>query len=323
VESTYNPKYDKNSVYFRGGGFIMYVTSQINERISVAAELNPHYNAVEGPQIEIERIFAKYYLKDYFSVKIGRMYNPLGFWNTNYNFGLVLQPTILRPKILTPLHDEGFTQTRDAGFQIEGDEIGDARFFYRFMIGNGIGKYGGTGGVTYNLGQDLGYTGSIGIQPKDGLKFIVSAYYDNMLKGMVTNFGDTLKEKINYSVLSASVVYMNPEKKTELIAEYFSHNYNYESVGLKTTQAAYVYAGYKLTEKFIPYLFGEVDIFDTSNPIMFTPMKTVGLETTKSLSLGARYRFDPNAVLKFEYMVSYGDVSEYNFGPRLQFAFGF
>lgn len=323
VEQTYNPKSDKSSVYFRGGGFVFYVTSQLNEKISVAAELNPHYNTVAGPQIEIERIFAKYYIKDYFSLRVGRMYNPLGYWNTNYNFGLLLQPTISRPQILQPLHDEGYTQTRDAAVQIEGNEIGSARFFYRLMIGNGIGKFGGTGGGDYALGQDLGYTACLGIEPKDGLKFMVSGYYDEMLKGMITNFGDTLKEKIGYSVLSGSVVYMNPEKKAEFIAEYFNHNYNYESVGSKSTHAGYLYAGYKLTEKFIPYVMGEVTLFDDNNPIFVTPRSTIGLESTRSLSLGARYRFDPNAVLKFEYQVRYGDFSEYSFGPRLQFAFGF
>lgn len=323
AEQTYNPKADKNAVYFRGGPMIFYVTSQINEKISVAAELNPHYNSVEGPQIEIERIFARYYIKDYFSLKIGRMYNPIGYWNTNYNWGMVLQPTINRPNILQPLHDEGYTQTRDAGVQAEGNEIGKARFFYRFMVGNGIGKYGGTGGVSYLQGQDPGYTASIGIEPKDGLKFIISGYYDNMLKGMVNNFADTLKEDIGYAVGSASIVYMNPEKKAEFIAEYFAHNYTYESVGTKTTHAAYLYAGYKLSEKFIPYFFGEVTLFDANNPIFIVPARTIGLETKKSASLGARYRFDPNAVLKFEYELSYGDISEFSFGPRLQFAFGF
>jgi len=323
VEQTYNPHFDKNAVYFRGGSFIMYVTSQLNERISVAAELNPHYNTLEGPQIEIERIFAKYYIKDYFSVRIGRMYNPLGFWNTNYNFGLLLQPTISRPQILQPLHDDGFTQTRDAGVQIEGNEMGSARFFYKLMIGNGIGKNGGTGGIPYALGNDLGYTANVGIEPVDGLKLMASGYYDDMLKGQTTNFGDSLHEDVNYYVLSGSVVYMNPEKKTEFIAEYFAHNYHYNSIGTKTTHGAYAYAGYKLSEKFIPYLFGEMTLIDDSNPFYDTPRATIGLESSKSLSLGARYRFDPNAVLKLEYQVNYGEVSEYSFGPRLQFAFGF
>lgn len=323
VEQTYNPKFQEGSVYFRGGGFIMYVTSQLNEKISVAAELNPHYMVKTGAEVEIERIFLRYYIKDYFSVRIGRMYNPLGFWNTNYNFGLLLQPTISRPQILQPLHDEGFTQTRDAGFQIEGNEMGSARFFYKFMIGNGISKNGGIGGTAYALGKDLGYTANLGIEPKDGLKLMVSGYYDDVLTGQITNFGDTVKEDVNYYVLSGSVVYMNPEQKTEFIAEYFAHNYRYESIGTKTTHGAYAYAGYKLTEKFIPYAFAQLALLDDSNPYYNTPKQTIGLESTKSLSLGARYRFDPNAVLKLEYQVTYGDVSEYSFGPRLQFAFGF
>lgn len=302
---------------------IFYVTSQINEKISVAAELNPHYMTRTGAEVEIERIFARYYIKDYFSVRIGRMYNPLGFWNTNYNFGLVLQPTISRPNILQPLHDEGFTQTRDAGVQIEGNEIGSARFFYKLMVGNGVGKNGGLGGAFHELGQDPGVTASFGIEPKDGLKFLVSGYYDNLLKGSVSSFGDSINSTINYSVLTGSIVYMNPESKAEFIAEYFAHNYTFETIGTKTTHAGFIYAGYKLSEKVIPYVFAEATVLDDKNPLFFTPRSTIGLETIKSASIGARYRFDPNAILKFEYMVRYGDVSEFTFGPRLQLAFSF
>jgi hypothetical protein len=323
VEQTYNPKYDKNAVYFRGGPMIIYVTSQINEKISVAAELNPHYNAVEGPQVEIERIFAKYYFKDFLSFRIGRMYNPIGFWNTNYNFGLILQPTISRPQILEPLHDEGFTQTRDAGFQIEGNALGKARFFYKLMIGNGIGKYGGTGGVSYLLGQNMGYTGSIGIEPVEGLKVMMSGYFNKMQKGMITNFNDTLSEDYNYSIVNASLIYINPEKKFEFISEAFIHNYNAQQSPNKNIKAAYIYAGYKLSEKFIPYLFGEITVFDDNIAFFKTAQQQQILETRKAINIGARYRFDPNAILKFEYEFSYGKRSELSFGPRLQFAFGF
>lgn len=323
LEQTYNPSTDQSATYFRGGPFVMYVTSQIGERISIAAEINPHYMVRTGPEVEIERIFAKFYIKDYFSVKIGRMYNPLGYWNINYNFGLVLQPTISRPGILQPLHDEGFTQTRDAGIQIEGNEIGAIRFFYKLMVGNGISKNGGLGGAFSDLGQDPGITGSIGIEPLDGFKFMLSGYYDKLKKNKKTNFDDSLRSDVDYGVIGASIVHMNADKKLEFIAEYFSHIHRIDSIGSKATQSGYIYTGLKVTDKIIPYLMAEVVSIDNKNPIFFTPRASIGLESYGALNLGVRYRFDPNVVLKFEYQIKYGEVSLYSFGPRLQVAFGF
>jgi hypothetical protein len=320
-EYTNNPSLNKNSVYFRGSGFIFFVTSQINEKISVAAELNPHYDYKNGPAIEIERIYLRYYYKDQLSFKFGRMYNPLGFWNNNYNFGLVLQPTISRPLILTPLHDEGFTYTRSAGFQLEGNEMGALRFSYKLMVGNGIGQYGGTGGNSYNLSQDLSYTANLGIEPTDGLKLIVSGMYNKLKIGSVNQFGDSLAEGIHYWVGNASIAFMNPEKKFEFIAEYFANNNTYENAGTKTLHGAFIYAGYKASDKVIPYAIAEGTRFDKTD--VFYTKSALKFESSLSLKPGFRYRFDSNAILKFEYELLFGETSHFSHGPRTQFAFSF
>lgn len=127
-----NNDQNSSSAYFRGGPLVLFVTSQLSDRISVAGELNMHYMARTGAEIELERMYLRYHWKDQLSFRVGRMYSPIGFWNVNYNFGLVLQPNISRPRILNPTHDGGFIQTRETGLQLEGDNIGTPRFFLSF-----------------------------------------------------------------------------------------------------------------------------------------------------------------------------------------------
>ncbi|NOS56904.1 MAG: hypothetical protein HOP37_11700, partial [Cyclobacteriaceae bacterium] len=85
-----NPSQNQASPYFRGGPLVVFVTSQITDKISVAGELNMHYMAATGAEIELERMYIKYDYRNYLNISAGRMYSPTGFWNVNYNFGLIL-----------------------------------------------------------------------------------------------------------------------------------------------------------------------------------------------------------------------------------------
>jgi hypothetical protein len=321
-----NPDLKLSSPYFRGGPLVLFATSQINDRVSVAGELNMHYNTNTGPEIELERMFLKYNWKDALSFSIGRMYSPIGFWNSNYNFGLVLQPNISRPKILNPTHDGGFIQTRDIGLQLEGENLSNARFFYKFLIGNGIGKNGGLSGTPYALGTNLAYTLQLGIEPIEGLRLSVTGVVNQLPKGSATQFDNNpVLEDLATTVLSGSISRMSIENKFEFIAEYFRNGHSYASIGDKVLTGGIIYTGYKVTSKIIPYIFVEFLDFPSSDPYypnlnIYTDQAYV---SSQEYNLGLRYKASANLVLKIEASSVNQDQYGKSYGVKTQVAFAF
>jgi hypothetical protein len=321
-----NPSLKSSSPYFRGGPLVLFATSQINERVSVSGELNLHYNTNTGAEIELERMYLKYNWKDALSFSIGRMYSPIGFWNSNYNFGLVLQPNIGRPKILNPTHDGGFIQTRDIGLQLEGENLSSARFFYKFLIGNGIGKNGGLSGTPYALGKSLAYTLQLGVEPVDGLRISVSGVMNNLPKGSATQFDNNpVTEDVTATVISGSISNMSIERKFEFIAEYFRNAHDYSTIGEKVLGGGIVYAGYKLTPKIVPYVFAEFLDFPNNDP--YYPLVNIYTDqsyiSSKEYNLGFRYKASANLVLKIEASYVNQDVYGESYGTKTQVAFAF
>lgn len=320
-----NNDQNSSSAYFRGGPLVTYITSQLSDKVTVAAETNLHYMAISGAEFELERAFIKYYYKPGLGFKFGRMYNPIGFWNSNYNFGLVLQPNIGRPKILNPTHDGGFLQTRDIGLQIEGDNLGKAGFFYRLFVANGIGKNGGFLGVPYALGENVAYTLQLGLEPIEDLKFSVSGTLNNLADGSLTQFGSPVPEKLSTSLFAASVSSIAIDRKIEFVAEYFQNKHNYSSLEDKNLRGAIVYAGYKAGAKFVPYIFCEFLDFPTADTYYpaVNPYTNQAYLSSNEYNLGLRYKASGDLVLKFE--VAYMDQQQVgsSVGIRSQVAFAF
>lgn len=318
---------DQNSSgsYFRGGPLVLFVTSQLSEKVSVAGELNLHYMAATGAETELERMYIKYDWKPAMHISLGRMYSPIGFWNVNYNFGLVLQPNISRPRILNPTHDGGFIQTREIGLQLGGDGIGKAGFFYRFLIGNGIGRNGGLLGVPYELGSRMAYTLQVGIEPVEGLKLSVSGVTNQLASDSQTQFGDVVPERMNAQMIAASLSNMSIDKKFEFIAEVYANKHDYQTLDDETLNGAILYLGYRTGEKFTPYVFGEwldFPVNDAYYPSV-NPYTNQAYGDSMELNLGLRYRASSNIVLKGELAGYNQDVFGWSYGIKTQVAFSF
>lgn len=321
-----NKQLNSSSPYFRGGPLVLFVTNQITEKVSVAGEMNLHYMAATGAEMELERMYLKYDWKPALAFRVGRMYSPIGYWNSSYNFGLVLQPNISRPRILNPTHDGGFIQTRETGLQLEGENLGAARFFYRMLFANGIGKNGGLQGVPYALGKNLSYTMQLGIEPADGLQISASASINQQDAGSSTQYTDQLvPEKMKTLLIAASLSYMNIEKKGEFIAEYFYNQHDYSTLADKALSGAIVYAGYKATSKIVPYVFVELLQFPDDDPYYPAVNEYTGQKymDTDEYNLGIRYKASANLVLKLEGAALYQKDFDWSYGFKTQVAVGF
>jgi hypothetical protein len=285
---------------FNSGNYVLFVTSQLSERVSVLSEVS-FTNAASISSFNVQRLALKYYLKDYFSVRVGKMFTPIGYWNNQFTLGLVLQPTIQRPGALATASDGGVLQYHDTGIQFEGENITNARIFYKLMIANGVGYYGSNDkGDTH-----VGTTAQLGFEPVDGLKIIGSGMFDRIEKGKANPNGTvaSLPDNGNFRLFAASVAYMNPEKKPELIAELLQQTSTFDNLGKTSSYSYYVYGGYKLTKNITPYAlynYTQAGKSATQADPYFTPIPV----QINFLTVGVRYKFNSSFIYKLEYQIN-------------------
>lgn len=332
-DTTYESKSNFNT-----GNFVLFVTSQLSERLSVLGEANFN-NDKKDYEFEIQRLMVRYYVQNYFSVRVGKMFTPIGYWNNQYTMGLVLQPTIQRPFAIRPISEGGPLQYRDNGVQFEGDNITNARFSYKLFLGNGIGYYGSDD----KKDNHVAVTAQVGAEPIDGLKIIASTMMDRIEKGKSNPNGNvaSLPDNGDLNLYVASLAYMNPTKKPEFIAEWLSQTSKFDNLGSYKSHSYYVYGGYKLTDKITPYAlynYTQAGRSTTEGDLYFAPIPV----QVNQVTLGVRYKFNSNFIFKAEYETEttkqfFQDIVVPGFGKtddgfasivkdnriRLQFAFAF
>lgn len=328
----------KAKTNFNTGNFVLFVTSQLSERLSVLGEANFN-NDKKDYEFEMQRLMVRYYVQNYFSVRVGKMFTPIGYWNNQYTMGLVLQPTIQRPFAIRPISEGGPLQYRDIGVQFEGDNITNARFSYKLFLGNGIGYYGSDD----KKDSHVAVTAQVGAEPIDGLKIMASTMLDRIEKGKPNPNGSiaSLPDDGGLQLFVASLAYNDPTKKPEFIAELLSQKSKFDNLGSYRSYSYYVYGGYKLTDKVTPYAmynYTQAGRSTTEGDLYFAPIPVQVNEVT----VGVRYKFNSNFIFKAEYETEvnkqfYQDIVVPGFGKtdngfsstvknnriRLQFAFAF
>ena len=282
---------------FNTGTFALFVTSQLSDRISVLSEVS-FSSTGNKSSFELQRLMLRYNIQDYFSIRAGKMFTPIGYWNNQFTLGLILQPTIQRPQALRTVADGGVLQYKDNGIQVEGENITSARLSYKVLVGNGIGYYGSNDKADHHVAV----TGQVAAEPADGLKIIASGMFDRVQKGKPNPNGTiaALPDDGNLSLLVGSVAYMNPEKKAEFIAEFLHQTTTFDNIGKRTSYSGYFYGGYKVTDKITPYFlynYTQAGASTTQADPYFAPLPV----NINSLTIGARYKFNSNFVVKVEY----------------------
>jgi hypothetical protein len=282
---------------FNTGTFALFVTSQLSDRLSVLSEVS-FSSSGNKSSFELQRLMVRYNIQDYFSVRAGKMFTPIGYWNNQFTLGLVLQPTIQRPAALRTVSDGGVLQYKDNGVQIEGENITSARLSYKVLFGNGIGYFGSNEKPDHHIGV----TAQVAAEPIEGLKIIASGMFDRIEKGKPNPNGtiSSLPENGELQLLVGSVAYMNPEKKPEFIAEFLHQTSTFETMGKRSSYSGYFYGGYKVTNKITPYFlynYTQAGQSNTQSDPYFAPLPV----NINLLTLGARYKFNSSFVVKVEY----------------------
>jgi hypothetical protein len=298
--------YDQNKVSFGFGEQDLFITSVINDRISFLGESVFKFTPSSPTEfsVSIERVIIKYNIAGNNNLILGKVHTPINYWNDTYHHGRVFYPTIDRPLLfaanIIPLHT--------VGVGIQGDDLGDAKFGYDLFIGNGLGS-------TEILDNDKNksVTMAVHIKPADRLRLGVSWYYDVVSKGADVD-GKIINWKVKQNLFTASVARFG--KKFEILAEGTAGINHTDTTGSKTTFASYLYAGYKVTNKLVPYLrFDNISYqqgelyYDKNN--------------TTSLVAGIRYEINYLAVVKLEYQYQHSEILNNTNKVTAQFAIGF
>ena len=284
----------------------LYITSAISDRISFLGETVFKYDPEAHSEfaVSIERVIITYNLQGNHNLVMGKIHTPLNYWNDTYHHGRVLFPTIDRPLLFSqsiiPLHT--------AGVGVEGHDLGKMKFGYNLFVGNGLGS-----SEVEDNDKQKSVTAAVHIKPANRLRLGLSYYYDVISAGADVH-GMDVEHRVNQHLISASVSRFG--KKFELLTEATSALNHTDTTGTKTTLAGYIYAGYKIKEKYVPYV--RYDNVQYQNGEMYYTKNN-----KQSFVAGFRYEINYLAVVKLEYQ-----HIENEFGTNVnkvtaQFAIGF
>jgi hypothetical protein len=297
--------YDKK-VSFGFGEQDLFITSQLNDRFSFLGESVFKFDTTSSTDfsVSIERLIIKYNYAGNNNIVIGKVHTPINYWNDTYHHGRVFYPTIQRPLLfdaeIIPLHT--------TGINFQGHDLGSVKFGYDFMVGNGLGSAPVKDNDKYKS-----ITAAVHIKPVEGMRIGASYYNDVVSKGADVE-GKVLNWKVNQQLLTGSFAYFG--KKFELLTESTLGLNHTDTTGTKQTLASYLYTGYKITQKIIPYIRID-DLHYQDGEILFAK------DNTTAFILGIRYQINYLAVVKLEYQHTKQEMEGTNDKLTMQFAIGF
>jgi hypothetical protein len=274
-----------DKVSFGLGEQDLFITSELSDRFSFLGESVFKFTPSTPTtfSVSIERAIVKYNFQGNHNLLIGKHHTPINYWNDTYHHGRVFFPTIYRPLLfeadIIPLHTTGAS--------LQGQNLGNLKFGYDLMVGNGLGS-----NDVLDNDTRKSVTAAVHIKPAEGLRIGFSWYNDEMSAGSKTHEGKLISWDVKQNLFSPSIAYFG--EKVEVLAEStFALNHT-DTTGTKQTFAGYLYAGYKIKERLVPYIrldrlhFEEGEIlFDKNN--------------TTSIVGGIRYNINYLTVVKLEY----------------------
>lgn len=294
-------------VSFGFGEQDLFITSELNDRFSFLGESVFKFTPSSPTMfsVSVERVIIKYNYSGNHNLLIGKHHTPINYWNDTYHHGRVFFPTIERPLLFAA----DFIPLHTVGVSAQGHDLGDIKFGYDFMVGNGIGS-----ADILDNDRSKSITAAVHIKPIDELRIGASYYRDVVAKGAHMHNGDIVQWKTDQDLLTGSIAYFG--KKFEWLSEAtFAFNKT-DTTGTQHSIGSYAYAGLKVTEKIVPYVrfdylhYGKDEVFfDRNNTTAF-----VG---------GLRYIINYLAVVKLEYEHDNSQMNGNSNKMTAQIAIGF
>jgi hypothetical protein len=308
------------ATYFSIGEHDLFVTSKIKNNISFLGEYVFRF-AGNSYLPSIERSLVKFNYKGNHSVIAGKVHTPVNYWNDVYHHGRLFFPTIDRPQAFSyfiPLHT--------LGIQMQGQNLGKLNFGYDVVVGNGISS-------TDLTQKDVNFslTASAHIKPIDNMRIGLSYYRDYLpnnesgahsghIAAPTHYSGELYKGGLEFNLSCLSFAYFG--NKLEILSESSINVTKTDSLGTASSYSTYFYAGWRIKDKHVPYLFGDyLDIADND-------LYSYQLNVSK-FGIGYKHEFSPFICLKtqLEYQYYTHTADEHNvhnnLGIKVQLAYGF
>lgn len=268
---------------FALGQFDLYVTSQLAENVSFLGETVFEYD--QSFVVDVERVIVTYSPRSYFQVAVGKHHTPIGYWNTAYHHGTLLQPTIQRPLLFRFEDEGGVLPIHTTGALLFGRDISPLHLGYDLLVGNGMGST-----PVSDNDPRKSVTAALKSQITSELEVGVSYYADRLASGSATLAGDTLAAPMGERIAGAFVNLAGSH--AEVTAEYHRVTNRMAATGSHATDAAYAYAGYRIGAA-VPYVRFDRMAFDRDDPY-FAP------DDVRLAIVGTRYDVAATTGLKLE-----------------------
>jgi len=279
---------------FALGQFDLYITSALADKWSFLGETVFEFD--EDFVVDVERLIVTFRPNPHALIALGKHHTPLGYWNTAYHHGTLMQPTIQRPDMYLFEDDGGILPVHTTGVLFAGRDVTPAHLGFDVMLGNGVGA---TPISDNNSAKSI--TLALHSQVSTALRLGVNYYHDRLTPGTpriygapidtVLPAGDTLTTSLSERMVGAYGAYLSPT--IELLAEY-QHITHRPAAGASTrNDAAYLYAGYRVG-KLVPYARYDALTFDAADPYFVA-------DDTHRTVVGGRYDFAATTQVKVEY----------------------
>jgi hypothetical protein len=247
---------------FALGQLALFMTSAINDRVSVLAEVVLEASAANTQvTTDLERLQLTYRLNDHLNLSAGRYHTGIGFYNAAFHHGSYFETTIGRPRIFAFEDEGGVLPVHEVGLSARGivPKTGSA-LRYVAEVGNGrrwteLDEHEGldqNGAKSTNLGLSL--------RPERwrGAEIGASVYRDDIPAG-----ADTV---IKNDIVAAYAVYRTPA--VELMAEWLRLSYRPETIGQRfDNHGGYVQASRAFGKLRPYYRYDRLDI-DPATPLI-------------------------------------------------------
>ena len=334
---SYQGTSEKNTAdSFVQGQFDLYATQKIDPKTRVFVEMVFEAGPDNAYGLDLERLNITRQLTPGLSVAWGRFHTPIGYWNTAYHHGALIQDTVLRPTFLDFEDGSGaIFPTHIIGIMADGKvSTGGGDLNYMLAVGNGSSintdnspnAPGGTGTeIDVHNVQDTQdkkmVVGAVNYKMSSvPLQFGVFALHDPFAESGTGSFSGvgTNGDLIGMQVWGADVRYAS--HGFDMIAESYNIDNKDKSpanTGSHKASAYYVQFGYRVTDTLKPiYRYENVD-FLSADPYF----KYLGTPEGGRHVLDLRYDLDDTNALKFEISKTEPVSGKSETGYALQWAF--
>jgi hypothetical protein len=303
---------------FRAGEFDLFMTSQLQEKLSFLTELVVATDQTNAFGVDLERFQLTYRPSKYFEISAGRYHTDIGYYNTAFHHGTWFSTATGRPFMYYWEDSGGVLPVHEVGVTTTGLVPGSGKFNVHWTaeIGNGSAELGSPlfGDGVESFASD---------RNRKDLNFAVYSrpeWFDGLQLGGSILHGDLIPSggiipPVNQTISSAYVVFINSKwefmNEAVLLQHQISDGGRSYNSPLGYTQLSYRFGKYR------PYFrFQEVNI-PNNDPV------TAFKGRYEGPSLGVRMDFFTYAALKLQYNRVYlRDAAAQN-GVEVQTAFTF